>query len=649
MKRILPILFIIIANICYSQVDLNAGLVAYYPFTGNANDASGNNNNPVFNNATLTSDRNGNPNSAYHFNGTNNYMRIPNSPSLNMANQMSIALWVKATGYYTGPCYNNMLVMKGDADYLTGNYFLRFSDAYTGCTNPTTTQERFYGPGVISQLPLVQLNQWYSVVWTYDGTEAKMYVNCVLRDSALVSITTFTNSYDLFLGRLNNGQYPYWLNGDMDEIRIYNRAINQDEVKVFGFCTAVDPCSNWLKTQNVGSSVKIGDLDVPGNQVTVEATINRIEPYFGTYIYAGDIVSKHTDPNDANYLLRPNNAEITTTDGFFTTPSICDIELNKTYHIAMVYNGSSLNFFRNGFLMSQVAASGNLIQNNLITSIGDWANYTSPVGTQFLGYINEVRIWNVARTKAQIQSNMNSSLPNPASQTGLLAYYTFDNLLNKQGNATWNAALGGAASIGATNSNCNFIIDSCGIAAGPVPVTITDFNANVINNRIIKLTWNTEEEIGIKYYNVERAVSGRQDFVAIGSVDSKKSSLRNAYFLADNTAKPNILYQYRLAIYDADGSKKYSAIRTAKIINKEFYTVLYPNPTEGIIKLDMNNLTGSATIAVLNNMGQVVLNKQINAVGTQSVILDITKFPSGTYWISIQHDTVKTIEKIVKQ
>lgn len=63
----------------------------------------------------------------------------------------------------------------------------------------------------------------------------------------------------------------------------------------------------------------------------------------------------------------------------------------------------------------------------------------------------------------------------------------------------------------------------------------------------------------------------------------------------------------------------------------------------------MNNLTGSATIAVLNNMGQVVLNKQINAVGTQSVILDITKFPSGTYWISIQHDTVKTIEKIVKQ
>ena len=649
MKRILPILLVFIASICNAQVDLNAGLIAYYPFTGNANDASGNNNNPVFNNATLTSDRNGNPNSAYHFNGTNNYMRIPNSATLNMANKMSIALWVKATGYYTGPCYNNMLVMKGDADYLTGNYFLRFSDAYTGCTNPTTTQERFYGPGVISQLPLVQLNQWYSVVWTYDGTEAKMYVNCVLRDSALVSITTFTNSYDLFIGRLNNGQYPYWLNGDMDEIRIYNRAINQEEVNVLGSCTSTTSCSNWLSTPSWSSFASIGDLDIPGNQITVEANINRTQPYVagGGNNTEGDVVSKHTDPNDVNYLLRPNHAYITTTNGFFSTPDICDLELNRTHHVAMVYDGVTLKFYRNGFLLSQVAATGNLIQNDFPTQIGRYA--ATIWNTQFLGYINEVRIWNVARTKAQIQSNMNSSLPNPASQTGLLAYYTFDNLLNKQGNATWNAALGGAASIGATNSNCNFIIDSCGIAAGPVPVTITDFNANVINNRIIKLTWNTEEEIGIKYYNVERAVSGRQDFVAIGSVDSKKSSLRNAYFLADNTAKPNILYQYRLAIYDADGSKKYSAVRTAKIINKEFYTVLYPNPTEGIIKLDMNNLTGSATIAVLNNMGQVVLNKQINAVGTQSVILDITKFPSGTYWISIQHDTVKTIEKIVKQ
>src|SRR5437763_576316 len=82
----------------FSQVNLDSGLVAYYPFTGNANDASGNNNNPVFNNATLISDNSGNPNSAYHFNGIDNYIMIPNSASLNMNNQISIALRVKPLG-----------------------------------------------------------------------------------------------------------------------------------------------------------------------------------------------------------------------------------------------------------------------------------------------------------------------------------------------------------------------------------------------------------------------------------------------------------------------------------------------------------------------------------------------------------------------
>ncbi|MBK6381290.1 MAG: hypothetical protein IPF72_17090 [Chitinophagaceae bacterium] len=64
--------------------------------------------------------------------------------------------------------------------------------------------------------------------------------------------------------------------------------------------------------------------------------------------------------------------------------------------------------------------------------------------------MNEVRIWNVARTQVQLQTYMNSSLPNPTTTSGLLAYYTFDNLLNKQGNAAFNATLNGGATINTT-------------------------------------------------------------------------------------------------------------------------------------------------------------------------------------------------------
>jgi gliding motility-associated-like protein len=227
------------------------------------------------------------------------------------------------------------------------------------------------------------------------------------------------------------------------------------------FVYTAQSCNNWLNTPSVSSSVSIGDLDVAGNQITVEATINRTQPYLpgGYDDTEGDVVSKHNSPADVNYLLRPNHAAITTTDGFFITPDICDIELNKTYHIALVYDGVTLKFYRDGYLMSQVNATGNLFQNNWNTRFGHY----DPAfwRTQFIGFINEVRIWNIARTQTQLKATMNSSLPSPTTQTGLLAYYSFNNLINKQGNNLYNGNLVGAATINASNTSCTFNADSC--------------------------------------------------------------------------------------------------------------------------------------------------------------------------------------------
>ena len=71
MKRYMSILFVIAVLVFTNGIasaDLNDGLVAYYPFNGNANDESGNGYNGTVYGATLTYDRFGNPNSAYSFN-----------------------------------------------------------------------------------------------------------------------------------------------------------------------------------------------------------------------------------------------------------------------------------------------------------------------------------------------------------------------------------------------------------------------------------------------------------------------------------------------------------------------------------------------------------------------------------------------------
>ena len=74
MKNVILTLFIIglflISQNLYAQFNIDSGCVANYPFNGNAEDISGNGNNGTVYGATLTTDRFGNPNSAYNFNGS---------------------------------------------------------------------------------------------------------------------------------------------------------------------------------------------------------------------------------------------------------------------------------------------------------------------------------------------------------------------------------------------------------------------------------------------------------------------------------------------------------------------------------------------------------------------------------------------------
>jgi len=495
-RFLLPIVLSVVCFRADAQIDLNAGLMAYYPFNGNANDESGNGNNAVFNNASLTRDYYGNPNSAYYFNGVDNYMRIANSQSLNPSNKISLCVWVKPEGFYKGTCHGNRIIMKGDQDYLTGNYTIAYDDvAFHGsqmCSVPTvdTVHQTFRATGVSQLLPgmdtpYVQKNVWRSIVMTYGGAVARLYVDCNLIMEESAPGLTFSNSHDLFLGKMNHPNYPYWFNGVMDEVRIYNRALNVDEVKAYSFaCKNQLPCENWLKITQQDDLVQTGDVVVAGDQLTVEALFNCVDP-LASGLDGATIVAKKNNNSDCNYWLRTNSAAITTTIGYFNLAPVCEVESNRTYHIAMVYNGATLRFYRNGFLLQEMAAAGNLILNDIKTTIGFLNENQS-------GYINEVRIWKKARSQEELLRDMNASVYNPASYSDLLAYYRFEDLSNKQGNADFAATLQMGALINQNNPDCdNFIIDSCGMvptsdvvnANFSVPDTVcVNQEVSIINN-----------------------------------------------------------------------------------------------------------------------------------------------------------------------
>ena len=218
------------------------GMIAYYPFNGNANDASGYSNHGILqgNAPQLTSDRFGNENSAYLFGGYYNkgWIRVPNSSSLALDDAMSISFWVNFTdfggqngyGSYTTNNSVHAVVCKGGDNYSHPGFnacfsprgdslmvwsFNRYPDFYY-----VDTYYQGYEPG-----------QWLHCVITVGNTLAQLYINGVLCQQSTYENADFSNAnnQDMTIGVMNAGSwYPF--NGKIDDVILYNRALSSQEV-----------------------------------------------------------------------------------------------------------------------------------------------------------------------------------------------------------------------------------------------------------------------------------------------------------------------------------------------------------------------------------------------------------------------------------
>jgi hypothetical protein len=93
--RLLRVIYFIKIVLQFQATDLTTNLDGYYPFSGNANDTSGNGRHGVVYSATLVSDRLGRPNSAFEFNGVSSYISIPGQSSYFFDSNFSLCFGVK--------------------------------------------------------------------------------------------------------------------------------------------------------------------------------------------------------------------------------------------------------------------------------------------------------------------------------------------------------------------------------------------------------------------------------------------------------------------------------------------------------------------------------------------------------------------------
>jgi hypothetical protein len=221
-KTLLLSILLSIFLLSHAQVNLDSGLIANFPFFGNADDVSGNENNGTVLGPILTVDRFGNTDAAYSFSNTTD--EISTATYMQGLNVFSISVWFK-TQSTNGKIMGFETSQTGSSGQYDRHFYLNNGLLYFGVWNS--------GANVIHTDFAVSDNLWHNAIATLSSEGQYLYL-----DGILISFNQNVTSAENFAGywRMGYGNLGLWTDysisivGSIDDVRIYNRALNEEEI-----------------------------------------------------------------------------------------------------------------------------------------------------------------------------------------------------------------------------------------------------------------------------------------------------------------------------------------------------------------------------------------------------------------------------------
>jgi gliding motility-associated-like protein len=300
---------------CVSEdlpLSLQSGLVGYWPFCGNANDESGNGNNGAVNGATLTTDRFGNADNAYSFDG-DDWISLGDPDELELSQDFTISCWFNSA---TNGTFNTFLSKASCNEPNIQGYVLGLQDFPTSGANPKVHFQSYpYMSDATPLLPgsngIVSPNSWknFSVVYNKTLQILKYYVDGNEIFSINVSLTISNTTLQAFIGRHINqnggGCGSGYFNGKIDDISIWNRILSAAEISA-NFNIG-NPSYSW-STGETTSNIAVNpsatasyscDVTVNGQTCSDEVTINVIPNSSSTI--SPTVCDTYTAPDGAVY------------------------------------------------------------------------------------------------------------------------------------------------------------------------------------------------------------------------------------------------------------------------------------------------------------------------------------------------------------
>jgi hypothetical protein len=608
------------------------GLVGWWPFNGNANDESGNGNNGTVNGATLTTDRSGNANKAFSFDGVKDFISVSHSQVLNLPGNnksFTIAAWIKPN--QTGKQELNF-ISKGQGNGANSNDVYIFS-VYNQSKIGLELANFPNAFWTISSSN-INFNQWNHLVVVYDNNlnQSNFYINGTFAGQQQYPFTPSSNgdSQPLFFGKQGWNCNCNFFNGLIDDIGSWNRALTSQEI---------------------------------------------------TTLYKG---KKCSLINSATFNV-PNATQTIQTSDFTTiNNNRCILDTGKWIYIAYTKNANNTaKLYKNGVLQ----ATGNYLNLNYSWNrIDIGAEFFTSYNHWFNGRVDEMRVSNSERTALEIQNNFNSNSPF-IQDSNTIGLYHFD----ENSGTTTNGLAGPVGSI----INAQWAAGKFGSSLKYNGInTRTEINLSVPTNNYTMEFWifipDYQRSTVISTYGSNTNSFGLiKDSVqtnytwstgATGnSITVDPSSLpyiwvtdgncadtiwfNSNYIKTTDTCIVKINDTVKITKYDTVKVTRYDTIKVTDTLvinailsgvsapNNTNRLLIYPNPAKDHITIDygvFGRMSGY-TLKIVNTLGQIVFSTPINQ---QTSYINLSTWTGkGMYYVQI-YDASNTLtenRKIVLQ
>jgi hypothetical protein len=562
----------------------------------------------------------------YSFDGMNDHILMGNVLDFNNTDALTLEAWIKIPS--VAPFMNFVGKQLNSGSYRGYHMYTQAGELKFSFVNTLSSNWLW----VETTGANIDDNNWHHVAVIHDGSGTAAGVNLyvdgklqtkVVNNDNLTATTITTAPFAIGSRNSSDG----FLNGSIEEVRIWNVARTQNEIRenmhltLKGDETGLVSYYQFNNDDPVGTAGGVKDA-VGGNDGTTVG-MTAVDYLASEVAVAGGVSDRLT----------------VTGTGDITFPN----------------TGVSINFAS--------TPNGEIVVSRLRTEKPTgWGSVGGDVDNEYFV------VWNYGTDQnpnvATMTFNGISHIPSTTANNEIALY--------KRGSrdfgATWGTAIANAASIvnhpvadvrfgsGALTTGFSQFVIVNNAQNADLPIELMAFNANRTSNDQVLLDWQTASELNNQGFYIERMLENETEFTAIGWIDGfGTTSDITHYEYNDNNAYTGVSY-YRLRQVDFDGTETLSEVRAVNGSDLNVFSdvSIYPVPVRDELTVSFGKLpkgVNSGQVRIVDMQGRVIYEASVALASHQTLLIEeVQAWASGMYLLQIQLDNGSSmLEKFVKE